>query len=867
MISPLFQLRTANSNRRRNYIGELEVDGIRYEDKEEVKAQALQFYQSLYQENEPWRPLADGITFDTIGVGDRDMLDRPFELDEVVQVLKGLQGDKAPGPDGFSMAFFQKCWQVVETDVMAFFGEVYEHCKFEKSLNATFISLIPKKMNATNIRDFRPISLIGSMYKLLAKVLANRLARVLDGVVSESQNSFVGGRKTLDSVLIANECLDSRLKSRIPGLICKLDIEKAYDHVNWDCLYYIMDRMGFGSRWINWMRACTSTVRFSVLVNGSPTGFFDSARGLRQGDPLSPMLFLLIMEVLSRMLRRTVEEGRIKGFHAGKDAITGVCISHLLFADDTILFCDANPEQLLYIRMVLTCFEAVTGLRVNLSKSEMVPVGHVDGLDDLADLLHCRIGCLPLLYLGMPLGASYKSVDVWNTILEKIERRLAGWKKLYLSKGGRLTLLKSTLSSLPTYYLSLFTIPVSVAKRIECLQRNFLWGGMGEDHKYHLVSWDVVCSPVANGGLGIRWLIHCNRALLGSWLWRFGTEESHLWRRVLIAKYGLECGGWITIRPRGAHGCSLWRSIMMGWDSFSSHTSFKVGLGDRVRFWHDCWCTVRPLKEEFPGLYSCSRAQNGTVAAMLESHSEGSSRVWNVVFERGFNDWEMAQVVSFFSLIQAHLPRSLDADRLSWSLNGKGSFDSRSFYRALCTPSSVSVLFPWKSIWKVKAPRRVVFFLWSVAWGRILTCDNLMRRGHVMAGWCCLCRAAGESVDHLLLHCEVARVLWHCVFRAFGVAWVLPNQIPALLIGWWNWFGKHSSQVWNMVPHCLMWTLWRERNSRTFEDIEHPVGRLIETLFSSLFDWARVWGLTSSCSVGDFLESLDFSSTYSDSTL
>jgi hypothetical protein len=175
--------------------------------------------------------------------------------------------------------------------------------------------------------------------------------------------------------------------------------------------------------------------------------------------------------------------------------------------------------------------------------------------------------------------------------------------------------------------------------------------------------------------------------------------------------------------------------------------------------------------------------------------------------------------------------------------------------------------FPWKSIWKVKAPRRVVFFLWSVAWGRILTCDNLMRRGHVMVGWCCLCRAAGESVDHLLLHCEVARVLWHCVFRAFGVAWVLPNQIPALLIGWWNWFGKHSSQVWNMVPHCLMWTLWRERNSRTFEDIEHPVGRLIETLFSSLFDWARVWGLTSSCSVGDFLESLDYSSTYSDSTL
>jgi hypothetical protein len=153
----------------------------------------------------------------------------------------------------------------------------------------------------------------------------------------------------------------------------------------------------------------------------------------------------------------------------GRTGNSSVNVSHLLYADDTILFCDAHPEQLLYIRMVLTCFEAVTGLKVNMTKSEMVPIGEADGLSALADLLYCHIGSLPLQYLGMPLGASYKALAIWNPIIEKNDRRLAGWKKIYLSKGGHLTLLKSTLSSLPMYYISLFPIPISVAKRIECI--------------------------------------------------------------------------------------------------------------------------------------------------------------------------------------------------------------------------------------------------------------------------------------------------------------------------------------------------------------------------------------------------------------
>ena len=225
-----------------------------------------------------------------------------------------------------------------------FLADFHKECIFEKSLNATFLCLIPKKLSAVNIRDFRPISLVGSLYKLLSKVLAHRLRCILDKLISNSQNSFVGGRHILDSVLIANECLDSRLKSGIAGVIIKLDIEKAYDHVSWSASFYLMERMGFGEKWGRWMKMCISTARFLVLINESLVGFFGSSRGLHQGDPLSPLLFLLVIEVLSRLLKRTEDGGILSGFQANPNTRGGMHISHLLFVDDTILFCDASKE-------------------------------------------------------------------------------------------------------------------------------------------------------------------------------------------------------------------------------------------------------------------------------------------------------------------------------------------------------------------------------------------------------------------------------------------------------------------------------------------------------------------------------------------
>jgi hypothetical protein len=223
-------------------------------------------------------------------------MERELEENEVWEVVRKMKGDKAPGPDGFSMAFFQTCWEVVKKDMIAVFKEFHESRKFEKSINATFVALIPKEARAVEIKDFRPISLISGVYKIISKVLVGRLNAMLGKLVSHTQNAFVPRQQILDSILMANECVDSQIRSGEPGIICKLDLKKAYDHINWDFLLYILEKCGFGERWRDWIHQCVSTVCFFVLINGTPANFFRSSQGVRQGNPLSPLLFVVVME-------------------------------------------------------------------------------------------------------------------------------------------------------------------------------------------------------------------------------------------------------------------------------------------------------------------------------------------------------------------------------------------------------------------------------------------------------------------------------------------------------------------------------------------------------------------------------------------
>ena len=230
--------------------------------------------------------------------------------------------------------------------MIGFFKEFHDQSRFVKSLNATFLVLIPKKQNVEDLKDLRPISLVGGLYKILSKVLANRIKRVMVRFISQSQSAFVEGRQILDAVLIANEVVDSILRRKESGLICKLDIEKAYDSISWEFVFQVMDRMGFGNRWMSWIKWCVSTASFSVLFNGSPAGFFQSSRGLRQGDPISPYLVVIGMEVLSLLIHHAVDGNFLYG---SRVAISGgegegEVISHLFYADDTLLFREPDKD-------------------------------------------------------------------------------------------------------------------------------------------------------------------------------------------------------------------------------------------------------------------------------------------------------------------------------------------------------------------------------------------------------------------------------------------------------------------------------------------------------------------------------------------
>jgi hypothetical protein len=306
------------------------------------------------------------------------------------------------------------------------------------------------------------------------------------------------------------------------------------------------------------------------------------------------------------------------------------------------------------------------------------------------------------------------------------------------------------------------------------------------------------------------------------------------------------------ISIRSPHGVSLWKHIRAGWDVFSQHISYKVGDGSRIRFWHDTWCGDSPLRNQFPILYHLARAPESRVSDIC--HFQGSTISWDIEFTRSVQDWELEMVESFMSLLYSQTIRPGVVDSLCWTPSCRGLFEVRSFYTTLISPHPPGI-FPWKSVWKAKVPSRVAFFVWTVALGKILTTENLRKRRVTILDWCCMCKSSGESVNHLLVDCPVAWELWSMVLVIFGKNWVMPRDVVDLLSCWKGIRGKSKAgKIWKMVPHCLMWCLWQERNDRTFNEKERTIPALKFHFLHTLLNWSKASHLDGACSLSDMLD-------------
>ncbi|GJR74302.1 RNA-directed DNA polymerase, eukaryota, reverse transcriptase zinc-binding domain protein [Tanacetum coccineum] len=255
-------------------------NGVWIEEPSIVKAEFMGHFRHRFQQPTCIPPSLDTDLLNPLPSSQRDFLERPFSRDEIKRVVWDCGGDRAPGPNGFTFKFFTSFWDLIEDDVVRFMHEFFCSNFFPKGCNSSFIALILKVSNAKSVSDFWPISLIGCQYKIIRKLLVNRLSTVIRDCVSTVQSTFIKGRNILDDPLTLNEVLA------------------------WYCRHLIMDKLGFGSKWRAWINGCLHNARFSVLVNGSPTEEFKVFRGLRQGDPTSPFLFILAIEGLHALISK-----------------------------------------------------------------------------------------------------------------------------------------------------------------------------------------------------------------------------------------------------------------------------------------------------------------------------------------------------------------------------------------------------------------------------------------------------------------------------------------------------------------------------------------------------------------------------------
>lgn len=518
------------------------------------------------------------------------------------------------------MVFFIKsCWPIISQDFYRLAAQFHAELADLQCINSSYITLVPKKANPECVNDFRPISLMSICLKFLTKLMADRLQGVIKKVVHENQYGFIKGRTIQHCLAWSFEYIHQCQQSKQEILILKLDFEKAFDTIEHITILRIMEQMGFPTKWLNWVRMVFDSASSSILLNTVPGNFFKCRRGVRQGDPLSPLLFVLGAELLQAILNRAMIIGLLT-----KPIIDqgGGDFPVVQYADDTLVFLKASQRELFCLKALLNTFAQDTGLKINYHKSNIYPLNvPEENIENFSLLLGCKVGTMPFTYLGLPMGSTRPRVVDMAPLVDRVERRLTA-SASFLPYGGRLTLINSVLSAIPTYYMCSLKLPKTVIEAIDTARRNCLWRGSNTlVRRRPLAAWDKVCRPKDKGGLGVINLYIQNVALLLKHLLKFYTADYLPWVRLIwFSYYGTKVSHMVFNK-----GSFWWRDIIQLSDIYRAIAQCSIQSGSSVLFWDDLWNgDVRKLK--FPELFSQTMVRWESVSSFA-----------NLVLEDSFN--------------------------------------------------------------------------------------------------------------------------------------------------------------------------------------------------------------------------------------
>jgi hypothetical protein len=352
----------ANGRRRKCFVPCLWDNENLIEEAGALSSHIYAFYKGLFSA-EPHTGVALADDFWPLGARVTDdenvELILPFLPDEVERAVKAMKANSAPGPDGLPVAFFQTFWRDLQPVIMPMFQEFFTGTLLMGRLNLCVITLIPKVIGASDIRQFRPITVLNVIQRLFAKVCASRLAPVMERLTHQYQFAFLKGRFIHDGILTLHEVIHEIKSRKSKGIFLKLDFQKAYDRLDWRFLRQVLIRRGFDERLISWLMQFVMTGSTAININGEIGPFFVPSCGVRQGDPISPLMFNAAVESLAEILDRAKTAGHISGVLG--HLIPGGGLSHLQYADDTMIMVQGSDQDIINLKFLLLCFEYMSG--------------------------------------------------------------------------------------------------------------------------------------------------------------------------------------------------------------------------------------------------------------------------------------------------------------------------------------------------------------------------------------------------------------------------------------------------------------------------------------------------------------------------